>query len=387
MLAKKRPLGLAFTFISLIALLAVGLFMQLGGGGAGATSTTPDKLIYSQQNGSKGQYLQYVPGDNSKVTTQSVTGAGGCATPNTAAQPILAFSAKSYPNGYDGASQNAIVGAYNSRTGVCSTPQAWSIEVGEGLIFAPGPNPLTSGRVFSSASLFIEREDKAGGTLQGRMLEKLGGTVVGTKNFSITTNASPIPATNTGNVPTGFDQLEIQVLSPAAGSISVVGPTSTFIFANKICPGESISDTSTGGTQTTGEVSVTITYASGSGCKSYTDFHASSTDIASSDGKSMTFLSQPLAGAHITIHIDWGNTPLCRSDATSDPNLPACPTSLVDLGSGPVPEAYCAAATVSQPVCSTFKQFTNIPDPANAANSVTHEVEDFDAIGDIYIKR
>ncbi|HTL83546.1 MAG TPA: hypothetical protein VL856_00075, partial [Acidimicrobiia bacterium] len=179
----SKRLGLAFILVTLVALLAAGLFAELGGS-AGATSTAPDTIIYSQQNGSKGQYLQYVPGDNSKPTTQSVTGAGGCATPNTASQPILAFSAKNYPNGYGGASQAAIVGAYNSRTGVCATPQAWSIEVNEELIFAPGPNSLTNGRVFSSASLFLEREDKTGGTLTGQLLAKLNGQVQKTIPFS-----------------------------------------------------------------------------------------------------------------------------------------------------------------------------------------------------------
>ena len=379
----SKRLGLAFTLVSLIALLAAGLFAAQLGGSAGATSTTPDKIIYSQQNGKNGSYLQYVPGDGSKVTTQPVTGAGGCATPN-ATTPVLDFSAKYYPNGYSNASQNAIVGAYNNRTGVCAITPAWAVDNGEGLIFAPGAtNNLSKGRLFASAVLNLEREDKAGGTLTGVLIERVGGSQVGTKNFSIT---SGVITVNTGTVPTGFDQLEVRVTSPSAGSISVVGPTSTFTFAGQICPGDSISDTSTGGSSTSGEVTATITYASGSGCKSYTDFHASSTDIASSDGKSMTFLSQPLAGAHITIHIDWGNLALCRSDATSDPNVPPCPTSLVDLGSGPVPEAYCAAATVSQPVCSTFKQFTNIPDPANASNTVVHEVEDFDALGDIFIR-
>src|SRR5262249_47731427 len=121
--SSKKPVGFALTFIALIAVLAAGLFAQLGGGAGASASTNPDTLVYSQQNGAKGQYLQYVPGDGSKVTTQSVTGAGGCATPNTAAQPLLGFSAKNYPNGYTNSSVPAIVGAYNSRTGVCATPQ------------------------------------------------------------------------------------------------------------------------------------------------------------------------------------------------------------------------------------------------------------------------
>ena len=68
------------------------------------------------------------------------------------------------------------------------------------------------------------------------------------------------------------------------------------------------------------------------------------------------------------------------------PFIPDKARSLVDLGSGPVAEAYCAAATASQPVCSTFKQFTNIVDPGDSTKTVTHEVEDFDALGDISIR-
>jgi len=87
-----------------------------------------------------------------------VTGGGGCATPNTT-NPVLAFSARYYPNGYAAASTSAIVGAFNQRTGVCQLPQSWSIEVNEGLEFGVGPNALTAGREFARAELQLARQD------------------------------------------------------------------------------------------------------------------------------------------------------------------------------------------------------------------------------------
>jgi hypothetical protein len=367
-----------------LALGGVGVFVA-NQPGASAATAGPDQIIYSQQNGKNGQYLQYVPGDGSKSTTQAVTGGGGCATPNVT-NPVLAFSAVSYPNGYSQPSTPAIVGTFNNRTGVCAIPQAWSIEVGEGLIFAPGPNALTTGRLFSRAQLVLEREDKAGGTLTGQVILKNSSSpdapVV--QAFQITAGQIQF---DTGVVPTGFDSIEIRVLTPASGSISVVGPTSTFTLANKICPGQAITQTSTDGTTSSGQVTATVQFLANtdgsSTCKSYTSFVATSTDPTSSDGKSVTFLSTQLATAHIKITIDWGNLAYCRGDATVVAGQTACPTTLIDFGQGFQPETYCAAATTSTPmICTVDKHFTYIADPADSSKTVTHEVEVMDALGD-----
>src|SRR4029079_7790012 len=104
---------------------------------------------------------QYVPGDGSRPTNESVTSGGGCATPSPWGVPLFALSASYYASGYSGSSTNAIVGAYKSRTGVCQITQAWSIEVNEALIFAPGANTLTAGREWSRAQIVLEREDKS----------------------------------------------------------------------------------------------------------------------------------------------------------------------------------------------------------------------------------
>jgi hypothetical protein len=365
-----------------LALGGVGAFVA-NQPGASAATAGPDTVQYSQQNGKNGDYLQYIPGDGSAKTTQSVTGGGGCATPNTT-NPVLAFSAVSYPNGYAQPSTPAIVGTYNNRTGVCAIPQAWSVEVGEGLIFKPGPNSLTTGRLFTRAQLVLEREDKAGGTLTGQAVLKNSSSAAPpvVQQFQMTTGPLQF---DTGIVPAGFDSIEINVLSPSSGSISVVGPTSTFTFASKICPGQAITQTSTDGTTSSGQVTATINYVGGAGtaCKSYTSFVTTTQDPGSSDGKSVTFLSSQLANAHITIHIDWGYLPYCRADATVAGDGPPCPTTLVDFGQGLHPQTYCVAATASTAMmCTTQKNFKYIADPADGTKTVAWETEDWDALGD-----
>jgi hypothetical protein len=193
----------------------------------------------------------------------------------------------------------------------------------------------------------------------------------------------------------GFTQLEIRVLSPAAGSISVVGPTSTFYFANQICGGETIADTSTGGTVSSGEVTASFFFDAASGtCKSYSFFQASSTDPNTTDGKSVKFFSQQLAGAHMVATFDWGYTPYCRPDATADPDpnhagAPTCPTTTVDFGNGPVTQSFCPpnGATASVPWCTTEKHFDYVQDPADSTKTLVHITEKWDGLGDVIFYR
>ena len=145
---RKRYSRYLVAFGVTTAVVAGVVGIQLGG--ATTVTPNPDTIQYVQTTGSNGTYLKYVPGDGSKATTQSVTSGGGCATPSPSGVPILAFSANYYPGGYAGTTVNtAVVGAYKSRTGVCQIPQAWSIEVNEGLVFGVGSNSLVSGRLFS----------------------------------------------------------------------------------------------------------------------------------------------------------------------------------------------------------------------------------------------
>jgi hypothetical protein len=373
-----------------VALLAGSVAWTQLGGAAGATG--PDTITYNQQTGSNGTYIAYVPGDGSKSTKQSVTSGGGCATPTPSGVPLLGFSASYYPNGYAQASTPAIVGAYKSRTGVCQTPQAWSIENKEALVFSVGSNSLVAGRVFSRAKLLIEREDKSLATDPPAVVQlvlRVGSTVVdSSKTFNIAGPNGTQLLVDTGNVPTGFDSVEIRVVSPATGSVSVVGPTSTFYFASRICPGDTITTSSTDGTVESGQVSASITYpveAANATCKSYTFFGASSTDPNSSDGKSIQFLSQQIAGAHVTTVFDWGYFPNCRPDGTA----PTCPITEVDFGNGFQPQTFCAQASPTDtvhPWCTTSKHFDYIQDPLDPSVTLTHITETWDGYGDVYFR-
>jgi hypothetical protein len=391
----RKLLSRPFVIVAVIAAVAGAASLSQLGGAAGATAVA-DKIVYNQLTGSSGTYIQYVPGDGSKVTKQSVTSGGGCATPTPSGVPLLAFSAKSYPNGYANASTPAIVGAYKSRTGVCTTPQAWSIEVNEALIFAVGPNTLTAGRQWTQAQIQIEREDKSLATDAPAVVQavrRIGTTVVDTTNYSIAGPNGHSQLLDTGSG-IGFDSIELRVISPAAGSVSVVGPTSTFTFAQKICPGDTISDTSTGGTISSGEVTANFTFVSapGGACKSYTSFEALSTDPNVDNGKSVTFLSQELAGAHMTATFDWGLFPYCRPDGNPDPShpdAPECPATTVDFGSGDVVQSFCApnGATVAVPWCTTSRQFSYVQDPSDSSVTLVHITETWDGLGDILFRR
>jgi hypothetical protein len=386
----SRPFIIA---MAVAAVAATVSFSQLGGS-AGA-SGTQDKITYNQTTGAKGTYIQYIPGDGSKVTNQSVTSGGGCATPSVSGVPLLGFAGRYYASGYSGAFTNVPAGAYKARTGVCSVPQAWSIEVNEGLVFSVGSNTLTTGREFSDAQIKLEREDKSVATDPPVVVQavlRLGSTVVQTQTLNIAGPGGTQATLDTDNG-FGFDSIELQVLSPAAGSISVVGPTSTFTFANEICPGQTITDTSTDGSASAGQVTASFTFVSspGGACKSYTTFDASASDPTSSTLKSVQFLSQQLAGAHITAVFDWGLFPYCRPDNTPDPqhpDAPVCPTTQVDFGSGFVMQSFCApnGATTTDPWCTTSKHFDYVPDPADSSVTEVHITETWDGLGDTYFK-
>src|SRR4029079_8672923 len=138
----RKLLSRPVVIIGVIAAITGSVaYSQLGG--AGADTNTPDKIVYNQTSGSSGTYLQYVRGNGSTPAKQSVTSGGGCATPSPSGVPLLTFTGRVYPNGYDnGAFTTVPVGAYKSRTGVCSLGQAWSVEVKEGLVFTVGSNSL-----------------------------------------------------------------------------------------------------------------------------------------------------------------------------------------------------------------------------------------------------
>jgi len=219
--------------------VAVPIVVSNTAGPASASAALQDRIVYYQQKtGSGGSYLEYL-GSNGTVLKQTVSftatsgdgdnDADDCLTP-TVSNPVLAFGASYYPKGYGTTPVAASVGAYDLHTGVCAVQQDSAIEVKEGLIFGISQtNSLTKRRLFSEATIPLVRNDKTSGTLSGNLVLRLTEngveTQVGTVPFTIKGACGTVVDIDTGFVKTGFDQLEIQVDSPSAASVSVVGPT------------------------------------------------------------------------------------------------------------------------------------------------------------------
>jgi hypothetical protein len=355
-----RPVALVSALILAVGALVAVLTTGFESSAQGATST-PDTVRYVQTTGASGAYLEYVPGDGSAVTDQSLTSGGGCATPSPSGEPLLGMSARVYPNGYGSAAEPAVVGAYKSRTGVCATGQAWQIEPGEGLVFSVGSNDLVADRLFTRASIILGRQDKSRRNdppAAAQLVMWRDGTVVGTAAVEVPGPTGATVDADTGSVSGGFDTVEIRVLSPATAGISVVGPTSTFTFGHVLCVGETIETTSTDGTASTGDVTATVTYDSNSGdpvCKSYTTFTAQVDDGTGT--RTVDFGTQATEGAHLTVTIDWGLADKCRPDAIGPE--PTCSATTVDFGSGEQPQTYCTTADppATPPWCTTDRSF------------------------------
>jgi hypothetical protein len=375
---------------SLLAVMVLGaaVVAAVAGDSAGGVTTTPDKVLYVQTTGSNGTYLQYVPGDGSAPTKQAVTGGGGCATPNPSGPPILGMSGRVYPSGYSGASQSAPVGAYKSRTGVCSIGQAWQIEPNEGLVLSVGSNTLVSGRTFARAQIALARQDKSTASSTpavAQLVTRLGATVVGTTNVNLPGPADTTVIADTGLSRTGFDAVEIRLLSPATAGISVVGPTSTFTFASQLCVTESITAESSDGTASTGDVTATITYVSNSEdpvCKSYTTFTAAVDD--GTGAREVDFGTQNTPGARLTMTVDWGLSDKCRPDGEGPE--PECSPTLVDFGSGQQVQTYCTTADppATPPWCTTGRSFEYV---TVGGVEKTHVTETWSGFGDPNFQR
>jgi uncharacterized repeat protein (TIGR01451 family) len=188
----------------------------------------------------------------------------------------------------------------------------------------------------------------------------------------------------------------------SASSTEVAAPDSTDTVraqVKQICTGQTLTDTSVGGTVTAGTIVASVTVASlpvGFPCKGYTYYAADANDPNSPTGKSVTFLSQPLSGAHVTATFDWGYAAFCQPNAQAGSSL-ACPVTYVDFGSGLQAQTFCAAAdpnNVAVPWCTTSRsyQYVTVHDPGNPiadANGnvvVTHITETWDGYGDILFR-
>lgn len=405
-MSRRRKLLIG---VAVLTVAGVPLAVTSSGGGSSlfkatpAGATTQDEIQYVQTTGSSGTYIKYVPGNGSKATNQSVTSGGGCATPTPSGVPLLNFAGFIYPNGsYTAGSQAAaIVGAYKQRTGVCSIPPAWAIDNvpsgsqtgAEALDFSVGSNSLVVGRVFSEAIINLQRSDKLTTAVNVNLVEYLTGVAspVGSQCFVLGTTGTAIQVdTNPANTNTpgcgvtgnatlaGFDRVEIQVLTPN-GSVSVVGPSSTFIFANQICGGTTLT-TQSNQDPALGQVTFSLTLQEPANvCKSYTGFNAT----LSPDQRQATFNSFGAASTHFTFTINWGDFPECTPNGSN--GFPACPPTQVSIdGTTFTDQTYCPAATAPGQVCTTQKNFQYVNVTVNNVTTTETQIsENWDGLIDV----
>jgi hypothetical protein len=352
-----------------------------------ATPASPDTVIYHETKGNTGNYVEFLPGDGSKATTQSISAGGGCSTPRVNGTPILNFSASFYTDsGYAGTPSSAIVGAFNGRTGVCSITPDWAINNGgasgaEALDFSVGSNSVVSGRIFSDATLALQGESgPSGSPISIELVESAGGNQVATQTCTIPGPGTNITADtqapsggacnpNTGNSGAIFDTVEIRVLTVNA-SASVVGPSSNFTLASQICGGQSIQSTGNGG------VSATLSLPAGAGCKFFTTFSSS---VQGNGEPILDFAGYSPSPVPFTVKVTWPLQPECQPypdafDPSTNPSgippalaLPVCPPHQFSIdGVTYFDQTYCQTATPpaspSQPqsgLCTTNKSYDN----------------------------
>jgi hypothetical protein len=387
------------------------LLTQLGGGGVASAAALPntsnfDEIQYNQDTGNAHAYYSFVPWSGStaptagKTTTQSMTGGGGCSPgpnfPGLPPTPLLDVTGQA-----NGAPAN--VAAFKFRTGVCpgNSGQNQLITANEGLTFGLGTGNdaiIGKNRSFADAQIVVARQDSNTDTATANLIESSAGSQVGeqqiqipsgTANWVLDTGCGTLVASSQGNpAPCSgantklFDQVQFVLTGLATDAVSVV-PTSIFYLSKTLCEGDTVSVTSTDGTATSGQVSASVTLqgTDKTVCKSYVLFSASANDPKIIQGnvstKTVKFDSQPLAGSHFTVKVDWGTDPYCRPDVdgaqTTGPGTVGTPTCLptwVSTNGGPYqPQTYCSSATAADPLCTTSRKFAYVPvtagDPDN----------------------
>ena len=391
-------------------LAAASLPVILSGSGSSvvrssaASASGQDEIQYVQTTGNSGTYIQFVSGSTGKVTAkESVTSGGGCATPTPSGNPLIDFNGFLYSDGsYANPPTTGIVGAYKQRTGVCALGQAWSIDNvppgtapqtgAEALDFTLLPqsgqtmNSLVAGRIMSRAVLNLQRSDKLTIPVVVEFVETLQGTQTGSQCYSLPdTNAHSLDSNatltydsadcaNNAAPSAGFDTLEVRVIT-GGGSVSVVGPSSTFYLANQICGGQTIATTSAQDSNY-GQISFSVTLqAAATVCKSYTAFDA--IQNVNPDGtlnglKQTDFNSFGSGDIHFTFKVDWGNFPQCTPDGL-EPGLPACPPTQVEVNNETTysNQTYCAAASYpNQPLCTTSRNYSYVTVPAGTYTDI-----------------
>jgi hypothetical protein len=351
-----------------------------------ATPPIPDTVIYNQGKDSSSNFIEYVPGDGSSPTTESVTSGVRCNKLTINGVPLLnptgvLYSSDTYVGGTIAAS---IVGLNSGRTGVCAITPDWAINNGgtsgaEALDFGVGANPLVDGRGFSDAQLALQA--KSGSPITVELVESLGGTQVATQTCTISTVGESITADtrapsdgacspNTGSTGAPFDTVEIRVLTVNT-SISVVGPKSTFTLTNQICGSQQI--------QSQGPVTATLadTAPTGTECKNYTTF--TSTSGAGGQNQELSFNSFSSGNIPLTITIPWAPQPECQpAQPTETDPLPECaPTQVSFDGVTFTDQTFCASASPGT-LCTTSKTYNYI-----VVNGVTETQITENWVGDV----
>lgn len=345
-----------------------------------ASGQTQDEIQYLES--SKATTVQYSPVSGSTASEAIQGGGGGCSAPTPVGVPILNFGGRLYTgtdgNGienYTGSPSQGSAGIYKARTGVCSIPQDFSIENvtgtgAEGLDFSIGTNSLVANRLFTEALIALQRSDHLSTAVDVEMVEYLAGSQVANQCYSLPntnaatedtsqTNALGDSECSTQNTPvsTGFDTLEVRVLTPG-GSVSVVGPTSTFLLANQICGGQQLGNPNT--------FQVTD---NGQGCKTYTNF---SYDAGNLTAEFDTFGSTL---THFAFTVNWivppdNNGNPCTPDGS---NGNECKATQVTVNGVTAPQTYCQAASPAQPVCTTSRDYSYTADPGSTLITETYD--------------
>jgi hypothetical protein len=330
-----------------------------------ASPTIPDKVIYAQGTSSGSNFIEYVPGNGSTPTTETVTSGGQCDALTINGVPLLNLTGLLYSSDtYVGGKITAeVVGANNGRTGVCAIGPDWAIDNGgtsgaEALDFAVGANSLVYGRDFSGAQLALQAE--SGSPITVELVESLGGAQVASQTCTISSSQTTITAetqgpsggacsTNPGTAGPQFDTLEIRDLTVGT-SVSVVGPKSTFTMSHQICGNQQI--------QSQGPVtaSLTDTAPSGTECKNYTTFNST----VGTDGQNQILSFNAFASGDIPLAmtVPWAPETECQpAEPTETDPLPECPPTQISYdGLTFTDQTFCASASPGT-LCTTKKTY------------------------------
>jgi len=406
----------AFTGIAVGTVVATQVAENAGassasnGTGIFPNGTSYDAVEYNQQTGSSGAYYTYLKANSSGATViDSMVSGGGCGNGGinpiitNPAPPLLNVTAANYSSGYPtpqpGGSLTggtaAGVAASSNKTGVCSSQSGYQIQQNSALILGIGSDSNVANRIFAQAQINLANNSSSPSNVE--LVETFSGSVVGSETFSLAggvTNAiadtgcghGPVTTFPGGSTPEsctpgsapptgGFDTVQVWMTGPAGNSVTVVtapnnkNPTSTatsiFYLAKQICPGQSISTTSTTPNVPQGsQVYVKITLdPADTGCKSYATFTANANDPETTTIGSTTYQTDKsidfgAAGGteHFTVYINWGEESGCQPSSSG---TTVCPPTLVTLdGVNYTAQTFCSAATnPGDPLCTTSKEF------------------------------